>query len=429
MDSTKQQTLSQKILDILYDIYLFFAMIIVGIVYTVRNGFKFIALGIAWPFKWIDHKFFEDKLPISSFFAKYFRFLVVICEKVSTGYHKVIDKIRKALPKTTEDIDRAFLGKGDTAQNNRVFFYFLLPALGSFIIMVIIPFFFGIYYSMTDWGGIGDPEYIGLANYQGIFSDPKFYYSFYRTALYAVLNIMIINVVAFALATIVTQKLKLTNLYRAGFFMPNLIGGLVLGFIFQFIYINAFTAFGETGVINAISNVVSYDLFDKNMLTSGASNSMIAILIVVTWQYAGYIMMIYVAAIQNIPQQLVEAAKIDGASAIQRLRHITLPLVAQAFTVAMFLTLVTAFKQFDTVFAMTAGGPVAQLPTFFGGIFSLTSLPPVDTLDLMAVNIYNTAFARRLFGLGQAKAIVFFVILLVISLLQVYYNKKREVEL
>jgi raffinose/stachyose/melibiose transport system permease protein len=429
MESTKQKTFSRKILNIVYDIVLFFAIIVVGIVYTVRNGVKFIALGIAWPVRWIDRKLFGDKLPISSFFAKVFHFLVVLCEKVSIGYRKLIDKIRKALPRLTEDIDRIFLGEGDTAQNNRVFFYFLLPALASFIIMVIIPFFFGIYYSMTDWGGIGEPNFIGLDNYQGIFSDPKFYYSFYRTALYAVLNIMIINVVAFALATIVTQKLKLTNLYRAGFFMPNLIGGLILGFIFRFIFVNGFLAIGDMAVVNFISKILNYDFFDKNLLTSGASNSMIALLIVVTWQYAGYIMMIYVAAIQNIPQQLVEAAKIDGASVIQRFRHITLPLVAQAFTVAMFLTLVTAFKQFDTVFAMTSGGPIAQLPEFFGNIFNLSSLPPVDTLDLMAVNIYNTAFARRLFALGQAKAIVFFVILLVISLLQVYYNKKREVEL
>ncbi|MCF7925033.1 MAG: sugar ABC transporter permease [Candidatus Izimaplasma sp.] len=301
--------------------------------------------------------------------------------------------------------------------------------MASFIIMVIIPFFFGIYYSLTDWNGIGDPNYVGLLNYQNISSDPKFYYSFYRTALYSTLNIFVINVVAFSLASLVTQKLRGVNIYRAGFFMPNLIGGLVLGYIFQFIYSQAFLSFGDTQAIMWLSDLVGRDFFNKNMLTSGASNSMIALIIVVTWQYAGYIMMIYIAAIQNIPQQLVEAAKIDGANALQRLRHITLPLVAQAFTVAMFLTLVTSFKQFDTVFSMTQGGPVAQLPQFFGSIFGLTSLPPVKSLDLMAVNIYNTAFAKSLFGYGQAKAIIFFIILLIISLLQVYYNKKREVEL
>jgi raffinose/stachyose/melibiose transport system permease protein len=165
------------------------------------------------------------------------------------------------------------------------------------------------------------------------------------------------------------------------------------------------------------------------MLTSGATNSMIAIIIVVTWQYAGYIMMIYIAAIQNIPQELVEASEIDGANAFQRLRTITLPLVAQAFTVAMFLTLTTSFKQFDTIFSMTGGGPTGQVPGFFVNLFGLTTRPPVPTLDLMAVNIYNEAFAFSNFGIGQAKAIVFFIILLVISLVQVYYSKRREVEL
>jgi raffinose/stachyose/melibiose transport system permease protein len=125
----------------------------------------------------------------------------------------------------------------------------------------------------------------------------------------------------------------------------------------------------------------------------------------------------------------VEASKIDGANAFQRLRTITLPLVAQAFTVAMFLTLTTSFKQFDTIFSMTGGGPTDKLPGFFVNMFGLTTQPPVPTLDLMAVNIYNEAFAFSNFGVGQAKAIIFFVILLVISLVQVYYNKRREVEL
>ena len=135
------------------------------------------------------------------------------------------------------------------------------------------------------------------------------------------------------------------------------------------------------------------------------------------------------AAIQNIPQSLVEASKIDGASAWQRLRNITMPLVAQAFTVAMFLTLVTSFKQFDTVFSMTNGGPTAIVPGWFAGIIGGNPLAPMKTLEFMAVNIYKTAFADRMFGFGQAQAIIFFLILLVISLLQVYYNKKREVEL
>ena len=204
---------------------------------------------------------------------------------------------------------------------------------------------------------------------------------------------------------------------------------LVLGYIFQFVYSDVITSIGATRVVLWLSDLIGTPIFSQNLLTTGPTNSIIAIIIVVTWQYAGYIMMIYIAAIQNIPQSLVEASKIDGANAIQRLRTITLPLVAQAFTVAMFLTLVTSFKQFDTVFAMTSGGPTAQIPGWIAGIYGVSPASPVASLDLMAINIYDTAFEFKNFGFGQAKAIVFFIILLVISLLQVTYNKRREVEL
>jgi raffinose/stachyose/melibiose transport system permease protein len=428
-NALKTEGAKNKVTEYLYSVLLFFVLIIVATWYTIRNGIKFIALGIAYPFRWIDKVLSVKKRIMYTIFSFIGKPFIYLAKKIEPVYVRFINWLREKTPRLTEDVDRIFLGEGDTAQNNRVFFFFLLPALGSFILMVIVPFFMGIYYSLTDWGGIGDPNWLGLENYRDIFSEPKFYYSFYRTALYSIFNIIAINVVAFSLALLVTQKLKTKNIARAGFFMPNLIGGLVLGFIFQFIYSEALIQFGESTIITGLSNLIGRDIFAKSMLTSGATNSLIAIIIVVTWQYAGYIMMIYIAALQNIPQSLVEASKIDGANALQRLRNITMPLVAQAFTVAMFLTLVTSFKQFDTVFAMTGGGPTDQLPQWLGGFFGLENLPPVASLDLMAVNIYDTAFARRQFGFGQAKAIIFFIILLVISLLQVYYNKKREVEL
>lgn len=310
----------------------------------------------------------------------------------------------------------SWLSDKDKAQSNRIFVFFLFPALFTFILFVFVPFVQGLYLSMTDWDGLntGRENFVGLLNYENIFSDIRFLFSFSRTIVYAVLNIVVINLVAFLLALLVTQNLKLKNIYRAGFFMPNLIGGLVLGYIWQFIFNKAFVTFGGA--------------FATSLLTNG-NTALFALIAVVTWQYAGYIMMIYIAAIQNIPQDLVEASTIDGANAFQRLRTITLPLVAQAFTVAMFLTLVTSFKQFDTVVSLTQGGPATLMPQWFADLFGVDSNVAVQSTSLVAMNIYNTAFQNYELGIGQSKAIVFFIFLLIISLLQVYFNKRREIEL
>jgi raffinose/stachyose/melibiose transport system permease protein len=278
-------------------------------------------------------------------------------------------------------------------------------------VFVILPFFIGIYFTFTDWTGVntGRQVIIGFKNYVDIFKDYNFMYSLYRTALYSILNIFAINIVAFLLALLVTAKLKLRNFYRAGFFMPNLIGGLVLGYIWQFIFNRAFQS----------SILINADL------------TLLGLIIVVTWQYAGYIMMIYIAAIQNVPTDLIEASKIDGANAIQRLRTIILPLVAQAFTVAMFLTLVTSFKQFDTVVSLTngSGGTSAPIPGWIVNMYHLSYTPFNSSLDLVAKHIYDQAFVGNDMGSAQAKATVFFIVLLIISVIQVNYNKKKEVEL
>ncbi|MFH5880770.1 carbohydrate ABC transporter permease [Liberiplasma polymorphum] len=320
---------------------------------------------------------------------------------------------------------------GKKASDRLVFWLFLAPALIPFVLMVILPFILGIYYSFTDWTGLntGNEIWIGLDNYRGLFTDYRFIYSFIRTFQYSFLNILLINIVAFALALLVTQKLVGKNVYRAGFFMPNLIGGLVLGFIWQFIYNRVLSAIGQTQIVLYLARILDRDpFFQTSALTSG-NTALIALVVVVTWQYAGYIMMIYIAAIQNIPQDLVEASKIDGANAFQRLKTITLPLVAQAFTVAMFLTLVTSFKQFDTVMSLTRGGPAQDLPLYVRNLLNLTTEPTVQSTSLIAVNIYQEAFTRYNMAIGQAKAIVFFIVLLVIALIQVYYNKRKEVEL
>jgi len=309
-----------------------------------------------------------------------------------------------------------WLGNSGTAQHNRTFSLFLMPSLATFSLFVMFTFFNGIYLSLTNWDGLntGKELFVGLANYGSIFNDYGFVYSLYKTILYSVLSILTINVASFFLAMLVTQNLKLKNLYRAGFFLPNLIGGLVLGYIWQFIFNRAVTSLGGS--------------FATSLLTNG-DTALLGLIIVVTWQYAGYIMMIYIAALQNVPQDLIEASKIDGANAYQRLRTIILPLVAQAFTVSMFLTLVTSFKQYDTVMSLTNGGPGTLLPKWIASIFGLSALPAVSSNNLIALNIYQEAFSRYQLGVGQAKAIIFFIFLLSISLLQVYYNKRKEVEL
>lgn len=308
---------------------------------------------------------------------------------------------------------------GKKAYERLWFWLFLAPALGAFAIMVWVPFFMGVYFSMTDWTGLntGRQILIGFENYRTIFTDYRFIYSFSRTVIYSVLNILVINGMAFGLSLLVTQKFKLKNVYRAAFFIPNLIGGLVLGFIWQFIF------------NNIIAGQVGLQLLERSPLSSSPNDAMFALIAVVTWQYAGYIMMIYIAALQNIPEDLIEASKIDGANAVQRMRAIVLPLVAQAFTVALFLTLVTSFKQFDTVQSLTNSGPATDLPLYIRNLLNISTIPTVSGTSLMAVDIYREAFTRFNMGVGQAKAIVFFAVLLLISITQVYVNKKREVEL
>jgi len=303
-------------------------------------------------------------------------------------------------------------GYRDTSRRNSLlFFLFLLPAVFSFCMVIIIPFIMGIYYSFTNWNAITGTavEWVGLQNYFAIKSDITFLYSFLITVVYAVLNIVVLNVCAFFMALLVTAKLKFKGIYRAGFFLPNLIGGLILGYIWQFIFNNAIPAFGSS---------IGFAWLKEHQFLADRYLALLAIIIVGTWQYAGYIMMIYVASIQGIPDSLLEAAQIDGANYFQKLKAIIFPLVAPAFTVSMFMTLINSFKQFDVNFALTAGGP--------SGMFMGKALM---TNEFLALNIYNTAFSYRQLAQGQAKAIIFFVVIAVISMIQVRANKKREIEM
>jgi len=296
-----------------------------------------------------------------------------------------------------------------------VFWLFLAPVILAFALVIVIPFLLGVYYSFTNWSAtarLGDSlKAVGLRNFAGILKDPSFTYSFILTVVYTVLNMIVINVVSFSLAMLVTRKLKGRNVYRAGFFVPNLIGGLILGYVWQFIFNNA---------VPSIGTMIGFASWADagNLLLAKSTTATIAMVLVGTWQYAGYIMVIYVAAIETIPQELIEAAQIDGASPFRRLRAITLPLTRQAFTITIFLTLVNSFKQFDVNVSLTGGGPSAM---FLG--------QPIYGTQLLAMNIYNQGFKSNDMAGGQARAVVFFLVLVIVSIIQVSVNKKREIKL
>jgi raffinose/stachyose/melibiose transport system permease protein len=291
-----------------------------------------------------------------------------------------------------------------------VFWLFLAPALIAFLMVQIIPFSIGLYYSFTNWSATAQAsiDWVGLANFRDIFKDFQFLHSTIITSVYTALNIVAVNIIAFSLALLVTSKIKGRNFYRAGFFLPNIIGGIILGYLWQFIFNQYIVQIGTTFGIT----------FLQTTLLRSANGALIALVIVSTWQYAGYIMMIYVAALQNVPKDLIEAAEIDGASAWQRFKAITIPMVRPAFTVTLFLTLVNSFKQFDVNVSLVGVGPAT---IFMDRVVNGTSL--------LALNIYNTSAISLNTALAQAKSILFFLVLVVFSLIQVYFSKKKEVEL
>ncbi|HNY98383.1 MAG TPA: sugar ABC transporter permease [Rectinema sp.] len=301
-------------------------------------------------------------------------------------------------------------------ESSLVFWIFLLPVLFAFIMVMVIPFALGSYYAFTNWTSSARVDsslkFVGFENFSNSLKDPSFLYSFGITFVYTILNMIVINIVAFVLALFVTGDLRFKNLYRVGFFVPNLIGGIILGYIWQFIFNNALPSLGS--IVPALDFLSD----PANLMLSKPNTAIAAMIIVGTWQYAGYIMMIYVAAIENIPQELIEASRIDGASTWVRLKSITIPLCAQAFTVTMFLTLVNSFKQFDVNVSLTSGGP----STILMG-------QPIFGTELLALNIYNTAFISNKLSEAQARAFIFFLILAIISIIQVNVNKKKEIEL
>ncbi len=273
----------------------------------------------------------------------------------------------------------------------RYFPIFVLPTMIAFVIGFIAPFCLGVYLSFCKFTTVADAKFIGISNYIKAFEDTTFLHSLIYTALFTVVSMLTINVLAFIVALLLTKKIRGKNIFRTVFFMPNLIGGIILGYIWQLLL---------NGVLAS---------FDKT-ITYSSVYGFIGLVIVLCWQQIGYMMIIYIAGIQNIPGELFEAAKIDGANSRQILKNVTLPMVMPSITICTFLTLTNGFKLFDQNLALTNGAPSKMS-------------------ELLALNIYNTFYGRAGYeGVGQAKAVIFFVIVALIAVIQNKIARSKEVQ-
>ena len=273
----------------------------------------------------------------------------------------------------------------------RYFPIFVLPTLIAFSFAFIIPFVMGVYLSFCKFKTITNAQFVGLGNYIKIFADKDFVNAFGFTLKFSVVSIVTINVFAFILALALTRKIKGTNLFRTVFFMPNLIGGIILGYIWQ-------------QMINAV--LLKYE----TTLVANPTYGFWGLIILMNWQMIGYMMIIYVAGLQNVPTDLIEAAEIDGATSLQTLFKVKIPMVMPSITICLFLTVSNGFKLFDQNLALTAGAPSKKTA-------------------MLALDIYNTFYGRSGFeGVGQAKAVLFFIVVAVIALGQLVLTRRKEVE-
>ncbi|OMF35872.1 ABC transporter permease [Paenibacillus sp. FSL H8-0548] len=274
------------------------------------------------------------------------------------------------------------------------------PTLFSFFAVMIIPFLYGIYLTFTNWDGISTTSsLVGFSNYVAVFNDSVFWKSFLLTLKYVFISVVLINVVAFLLAYVLSSGLKGQSIFRAGFFIPNLVGGIILGFVWQFIFSNVLVYLGKEWGIPLFSTSWLADP-DKAFWT---------MIIVTVWQYAGYMMVIYVAGLMNVPKDILEAASIDGASLWTKMRKMILPLMVPSFIVCIFLSLQRCFMVYDLNLSLTKGGPF-------------------KSTEMVSMHVYEKAFLSRDYGVGQAEAFVLFLLVATITIAQVYFSKKLEVE-
>ncbi len=259
--------------------------------------------------------------------------------------------------------------------------------------VVIVPFIYGLYLTFTSWDGVSlSKPFVGLENYAAAFADGDFWAALGRTAVYSIISVLLINIVAFLLAYMVTRGIKGQNFFRAGFFIPNLIGGIVLGYVWQFVFNRAFPViFAGT----------------KSLLGT-SQGAMAALIIVSVWQYAGYMMLIYVAGFMSVSKSLMEAAQIDGCTSIQSTWYVTVPLMRSSFVQCMFLSITRCFMVYDVNLSLTKG-------------------EPYGSSVMAAMHVFNQAFVYKKFGIGQAQALILFVVCAVVGVTQVYIGKKGEV--
>lgn len=274
------------------------------------------------------------------------------------------------------------------------------PTTFVFFTVIILPFLFGIYLTFTSYDGISNSNnLVGLANYIEAFKDAKFLNSFLLTLKYVLYTVVFTNVIAFLFAYILTSGMKGQNFFRAGFFTPNLIGGIILGFIWQFIFSKLLVYMG---------NSLNIPIFSTSWLADSAK-AFWTLVIVSVWQNSGYMMVIYIAGFMNVPKDLLEAANIDGANSWRRMINVIIPMMIPSITICLFLTLQRGFMVYDVNLALTKGGPF-------------------KSTELISMYVYNQAFLSQKYGVGQAQAFVLFLVVALVSVIQVYFSKKMEVE-
>lgn len=282
----------------------------------------------------------------------------------------------------------------------RNFCIFALPGIAIFCAVVIVPFIYGMYLTFTDWNGVAaDKNIIGFANYLELFKDTAFWTSMGLTLKYVFCSVVLVNLVAFLFAYLLTSGMKGQQFFRTGFFTPNLIGGVVLGFIWQFVFSRILVNVGQS---------TGWGIFSSSWL-SDPIKAFWALVIVTVWQLSGYMMLIYVAGFTGMSADVLEAASIDGATGLQRLKNIVMPLMMPSFVICMFLTLSRAFMVYDVNLTLTGG-------------------EPYGSTRLVAMHVYEKAFTSRNYGVGQAEAVFLFLVVAVISGIQVYWGKRKEVE-
>jgi raffinose/stachyose/melibiose transport system permease protein len=284
-------------------------------------------------------------------------------------------------------------------KHTKKFALFALLPLAIFIVVLVVPFSQGVFLTFTNWDGFEWNSFVAFDNYVKSFQDPTFWSTLQFTGLFVIVSLILINVVAFGLALLVTAKLRSSNIFRTFFFVPNLIGGVVLGVIWQFIFNSAVPAIASNFHLKAL---------EQSWLNE-TNTAFWALIIVTVWQQSGYMMIIYITGLISIEQDVLEAARIDGASALRTLFSVKVPLMAQAFTISLFLTLRGGFMAYDVNLALTGGGPYRST-------------------ELISMHIFQDAFALGNFGTGQSKAVIMFLMVAIAALVQVTISKRMEVQ-